>query len=130
MEKEQWRDVIGWEGRYQVSDLGNVRSLPRCWGRGNLKRCFGEAIIMRQQNHVGGYRFVHLRRPGIHKKMFIHRLVAIAFIENPEEAALVDHKDRDRTNNRLENLQWASYSQNNQYRWQRRDDKKMVSEPF
>lgn len=99
--EEIWRSIEDFED-YEVSNLGRVRSLKR-------------NIILRQFEYRGGYLEVHLRKPGIkvHKK--IHRLVAEAFIPNYNNYSEVNHKDEDKKNNQVNNLEWCSRSYNNTY---------------
>lgn len=104
---EIWKDVPGYERLYQVSSLGNVRSLPRNTTNGrNLKPSDGGA----------GYYTVSLCKGGKVKKVTVHSIVAKAFISNPNNYDFVDHIDEDRKNNRIENLQWCTCKQNNEFR--------------
>lgn len=101
---EQWRDIPAWEGKYEVSDLGRVRSVR-------------SDCIMKLQPHSAGYLQVHLQKgAGTRVKRFVHRLVAETFLPNPENLPMVDHDDTDRTNNKVSNLKWATYLENNLYR--------------
>lgn len=112
MSTETWRPVEGF-ARYEVSDAGNVRSLPhvieKCDGR--LYRAKGR--MLRQGAHSGGYRLVTLYEtvqcPISH---YVHRLVASAFIPNPGRLPEINHKNLDKTDNRVENLEWCSASGN------------------
>lgn len=97
---EQWRPVKGYEGLYEVSNLGRVKSL-------NYHRT-GVEKILKPSNVGNGYLFVHLSRNGKHKFFLVHRLVAIAFIPNPKGLPEVNHIDEIKTNNCVENLEWAS----------------------
>ena len=102
---EEWKDVVGFEGTYEVSNLGNVR---------NTKT----GKIRKPQTTTDGYKFVILwdASRGIeccNKR--IHRLVAEAFIPNPENKPCVNHKDETRDNNRVDNLEWVTYQENNLY---------------
>lgn len=100
---EVWKDVVGYEGLYEVSDLGNVRSLN--WG----KRGFAKNLYLKPHQH--GYLQVELFKNGTRKMFMVHRLVAIAFIPNDNDLPLINHKDEDKKNNHVDNLEWC----NNRY---------------
>lgn len=102
---EVWKDIDGYEG-YQVSNLGNVKSL-------NYK-CTGKERIL-SPGIKNGYLYVGLCKDGKRKDYYIHRLVAEAFIPNPFKLPCVNHKNEDKTDNRVENLEWCTYSYNNTY---------------
>ena len=106
--EEEWRDVCGFEGKYQVSNLGNVKSL-------NYNRT-GKEKILRPRENRWGYLLVCLSKEGECKWYKVHRLVLSTFspCENME-SLLVNHKDENKLNNRLENLEWCTYSYNNTY---------------
>jgi hypothetical protein len=109
MEIEIWKDVKGFEGLYQVSNLGNVKSLERMvQGRVGMRICHERILIPILSKR--GYYVVRLGR-GKQKK--IHRLVAIAFHPNPENKPLVNHKDGNKLNPRADNLEWSTYHENN-----------------
>lgn len=101
---EEWRDVVGYEGLYQVSNKGIVRSL-----------LFNKVKILKQGRASNGYLFVNLWKDKKVKPHRIHRLVAEAFIPNPDNLPCVNHKDETRDNNTLENLEWCSHSYNMAY---------------
>lgn len=101
---EEWRDVVGYEGIYQVSNLGSVRSL-----------LFNKTKILKQGCATNGYLFVNLWKNKKARPHRIHRLVAEAFLPNPNNLPCVNHKDETRDNNILENLEWCSYSYNLSY---------------
>ena len=102
--KEVWKDIQGYEGLYQVSNLGNVKSL-------NYNRT-GEERIITPVKSGRGYLCVSLYKNGIHKKFLIHRLIAQVFIENPENLPQVNHIDENKRNNRVENLEWCTNKYN------------------
>ena len=101
---ETWKAVVGFEGLYEVSDIGRVRSLK-----------YGKQRIMKPVKTHNGYLRVTLCRDGNHKKMKVHRLVAQAFIPNPNHLSTVNHKDEDKTNNAASNLEWLSMRDNDNY---------------
>ena len=103
---EVWKDIKGFEGRYQVSNLGQVRSIDVKVGN----RFFIRRILVPIKNSQG-YMIVNLSRKA-HK---VHRLVAIAFLDNPNNYRCVNHKDENKANNRVDNLEWCSYKYNNNY---------------
>jgi hypothetical protein len=119
---EDWRDVQGYEGKYQVSNLGRVRSLARCWPLKAHKVCLADAV-MSLQRHYSGYLFVHLYKGNKRQKFFVHQLVARAFLPNPEGKPVVNHKDRNRAHNCAYgcgmchdgNLEWNTVSENNRH---------------
>ena len=101
--KEEWRDVIGYEGRYQVSNFGRVRSLAV-----KSKTRFYKGDILSASQDKFGYMVVTLSRR-THK---VHRLVAKAFIDNPNDYPCINHIDENKTNNRVDNLEWCTYKHN------------------
>lgn len=115
---EEWKDVIGYEGLYQVSNLGQVRSLDRfVKGRYNnyyLKK--GQILKIQHNSRVDVYE-VHLYKNNYRKCYTLHRLVAEAFLYNddPINKTTVNHKDGNRANNTVENLEWCSYSENEKH---------------
>lgn len=113
---ETWRDVPGYEGRYQISSIGNVRSVPRMQYHKNGARRFQpqkNLSICYCKKWKYGYGHVSLTDDsGIAKRTWVHRLVAMAFIPNPENKPQVNHKDGDKRNNRVENLEWCTAREN------------------
>lgn len=104
-DNEQWRDIAGYEGMYQVSDLGRVRSLK-----------YGKVRVLRPGKNNNGYLRVNLKIDGSRKNFSIHRLVAQAFIPNYDESKnQVNHKDENKENNRVNNLEWCDCRYNNTY---------------
>lgn len=106
---EEYKDIPNYTGLYQVSNLGNVKSLPKGDGNGNKERLLKQEIIVR--NHTN-YRRVTLCKDGITKRFQVHRLVAQAFIDNPLNKPQVNHLDNNGENNCSTNLEWATGSEN------------------
>lgn len=107
MEKEIWKDIVGYERLYQVSNLGRVKSLDRVSiSNNNIK---GKII---SQYNKEGYKWVRLHKDGRIKHYAVHRLVAISFLPNPNNYPEVAHKDETRNNNCVSNLQWTTHKEN------------------
>ncbi len=105
--EEIWKDVVGYEGLYQVSNLGNVKSLN--WGK------TGKSKNLWLKPHTKGYLQVELAKNGIKHFYLVHRLVAEAFIQNPFNFPVINHIDEDKTNNSVSNLEWCTKSYNTRY---------------
>ena len=116
---EEWRPVKGYEGLYEVSDLGRVRSLDRVvivsTDESTRHKRILRGMVLSNLNNKNGYLFVSLSRDGILKRHYIHRLVAIAFIPNPNNYPIINHKDETRDNNRVDNLEWCTQFYNINY---------------
>ena len=97
-----WKDIEGFEGRYQVSDEGEIISLRK-------------GLKMHQKDNGRGYMQVILYKDGQYYHKYTHRLVAEAFIPNPNNYPCINHKDEDRKNNKAENLEWCTYQYNINY---------------
>lgn len=108
MLKEIWHDVIGYEGLYKVSNLGNVKMLQRLLPD---KRILKEKFL-KQQIQRNGYLLVGLRKEGKQKFISVHRIVASAFIPNIENKKQVNHIDGNKLNNKVNNLEWVTASEN------------------
>lgn len=104
---ENWKAIPGWEGRYEVSNMGRVRSLNRTV----RSRVFPGKILSQRVNKQG-YLYVGLSSHSKVVSYKVHRLVALAFIENSNGETCIDHIDRDKLNNRAENLRWCTLSDN------------------
>lgn len=111
---EIWKDVVGYEGFYQVSNEGNVRSLDRCVKCSNSIRFYKGRVLAQCRDDKGYYR-VLLTIAGRHKSKQVHRLVAEAFIDNPYNKPEVNHKDEDPSNNCIDNLEWCDKVYNLSY---------------
>lgn len=102
--EEVWRDIKGYEGLYQVSNLGRVK-----------KTTLNEERLIHINKDSGGYQIVSLRKDGVSRMRLVHRLVAIAFIPNNENKPEVNHIDEVKTNNRVDNLNWMTHLENSLY---------------
>lgn len=114
----EWRPVKGYEGLYIVSNMGEVKSLPRKVAmndKGKEIKAFRPGVLLKQCVSNSGYKQVRLYRDGVGKPILVHRLVAMAFIPNPWDLPQVNHKDENRLNNRVENLEWCSAKYNGSY---------------
>lgn len=114
---EVWKDIAGYEGLYQVSNLGRVKSLGRDVKNHSGQWYFKPEQIkqpsVRKSNGKPGYLAVMLYKDNRAKNCYVHRLVAEAFIPNPNNKKTVNHKSGDKYDNRTENLEWATYRENN-----------------
>lgn len=99
--KEEWKDVVGYEGLYQVSNKGNVRN------------AYGKTRKAKIDRY--GYETINLSKDGLKKWYAVHRLVAMAFVENPNNYPSVNHIDENKTNNDYRNLEWCTVEYNNKY---------------
>ena len=102
--KEIWKDIKNYEGLYQISNLGRVKSL---W--------YGREKILIPVKLKNGYLRVILCKNGILKTYYVHRLVAEAFLDNPNNLPQVNHKDENKQNNNVENLEWCTNEYNINY---------------
>lgn len=109
----QWKDISGYDGYYEVSSTGKVRSKDRIILDKNSKSVYIKGRLMKQSKNTQGYLVVNLRKNHTSNVALIHRLVANAFIDNPDSLPTINHKDGDKLNNRIENLEWVTYTDNN-----------------
>lgn len=109
--KEEWRDIKGYEGYYQVSNLGRIRSVKRILCDGKTRR---GAVIKGFPDRNGYYRIVLYKEAKMHRYM-VHRLVASTFIDNPHNYPMINHIDEDKSNNTVNNLEWCDCKYNINY---------------
>ena len=109
---EVWKEIRGYEGMYECSNHGNIRSLTRTIIRntGIAERKNGR--VLAQSKNKNGYLQVALWKNGKRKVAYVHRIVADTFLETDDERTYVNHKDGNRLNNRVDNLEWVTASEN------------------
>lgn len=112
MIKEIWKDIVGYEGFYQVSNLGRVKSLDRTFERKDGKPYFQKGCIIKLKANIHGYKQVNLYRIGKRKTITIHRLVATTFINNEYGKPEINHKNGIKTDNMVYNLEWVTRKEN------------------
>lgn len=115
---EIWKPIKGWEGCYEISNHGRVKSLSRIAMRGDPKvpHRLSERILRQGKTNVGRM-IVHLKADSKETTLQVSRLVAFAFVDNPNNYDEVNHLDGDCTNNKAENLEWCTRKENIQHAW-------------
>lgn len=116
---ENWKDIVGYEGIYQVSDEGRVRTVQ---GKTTHSTFHGSRIwnerILKQKTDKYGYKRVSLWKNKKPKDFLVHRLVALAFIPKPIGKEIINHKDCNVINNYIDNLEWCTYAENLQHAYE------------
>ena len=112
MTKEEWKDIEGYEGRYQVSNCGRIRSFLTKCVRNNVEICDENSHMMKPVHNIFGYCVVRLHKNDGGKAFAVHRLVAKAFILNPNNLPQVNHMDGNKQNNNSDNLEWVTAKEN------------------
>ena len=117
--KEIWKDIPEYEGLYQASNLGKIKSLKRITKKEYRNNRIVKERIMKGTKNQDGYLKVHFKNKekNIDKGLFIHRLVAKAFIPNPDNLPQINHIDGNKLNNKVENLEWCTNLYNQQHAW-------------
>lgn len=110
---EIWKDIEGYEGMYQVSSMGRVRSLDRV--KPNSGGQIAKGSLKKFGDNGNGYKTVNLYKNNKSCMKYVHRLVASAFIPNPNKFPIINHKDEDKSNNRHDNLEWCTQKYNANY---------------
>ena len=114
MINEIWRDIEGYNGLYQISNLGRVKSLEKkCLSKNGKYRINKEKILKLYTNSKDGYIRVGLWKNNKHHSFTLHKIVAQTFIDNYDNKPCIDHINGDRTDNRVENLRWVTHKENN-----------------
>ncbi len=111
---ELWKPILGYEGLYEISNLGRVKSLPR-WHNNRFSGYIDKGRFLKPRFDSYGYQMVMLCKDKKQKNYLIHKLVANAFIDNPNGYDSINHKDENKTNNCVENLEWCTRYYNNNY---------------
>ena len=125
MQEEIWKDIKGYEGYYQISNYGKVKSLERYTIILNGKRTEKEKFLY--QGIRSGYYIVQLNKNNKRKSHQVHRLVAQAFIPNLKNKPFINHKDENRKNNYVENLEWCTQKENVNWSINKMKHRKKVS---
>lgn len=112
---EIWKDIPEYEGYYQASNLGRIKSISKMIHNSHGTMSLRKTIILKPRLDNMGYEYFRICRDMYHRTLKGHRLVAQTFIPNPENKKCVNHIDFVKTNNRIENLEWVTYSENTRH---------------
>ena len=116
---EEWKPITGYEGFYEISNFGRIRSIDRIEYQrhysGIMSKYMHQGQIIKPGKRTNGYITIGLTKNGKRKTHSVHRLVALHFLEKPEGKDYINHLDADPTNNRVSNLEWCTQSENIQY---------------
>lgn len=114
LEGEEWREVVGYDYEYKISSFGRLVSLHKRKVTKNGSILIRKPKILKPYTNSLGYNVTSLQKGGLQKMVKLHRLVAEAFLENPQNLPAIDHIDRNKQNNCVSNLQWCNQSLNMQ----------------
>ena len=126
---EIWLPIEGYENLYEISNLGRVRSLERTVIKKNGVRRKVSGKILKPRTNNSGYLMVRLYKNGIWRDFLLHRIVSTAFIPNPDKKLQVNHLSEDKTNNSVENLEWCTAKENNNYGTKNKRASEKLSKP-
>ena len=110
--KKEWKEIKGYEGKYIISNYGEVISLPRLKQNNSKKQYVEPKELSKNINSTNGYVYVFLCNNGKYRNIRVHRLVAEAFIPNPNNLPQINHKDGNKQNNKVDNLEWCTCQEN------------------
>lgn len=111
-ECEIWKDIPGWNGLYQASSIGRIKSLPKDYIICGKAKIHSKEKILCLHKKDDGYLRVELNHDGFHRTFPVHQLIALAFLENPDNKPHIDHINTVRDDNRVENLRWVTPKEN------------------
>lgn len=114
---EIWKDVVGYEGHYMVSNMGRVKALRRLLVCNRCKRIYPERLLKPHLNANKGYLQITLTKNPKSWSTTVHRVVADAFVPKPREGLQVNHKDGNKLNNNADNLEWVTPKDNIRHAW-------------
>lgn len=124
---EEWKDIQGYEGLYQCSSFGNIRSLDRYVYEKTGKKQFRKGKIIIPRLNKNGYMQLALNKDGKRKMVYIHIITAKTFLNNPNNYETVNHIDGNKNNNKSNNLEWCSFSDNNKHAYTKLHRKKSTA---
>jgi len=128
--KEQWKPIKGYEGLYEISNLGAVKSLPKEWVSCNNNPIKYKSKILKPTSKENSYAKIVLSKNKKQRTFYIHRLVADAFIENVNNLMCVDHIDGNKQNNKVTNLRWCTHRENSHYSFKKKNPNKSIGISF